>query len=228
MALKTKLAAATAVAAAFSLLAAPAEAVDLPKPRSAQVFDADALNAQNHRDWDDDWDDDDIDTGDVIAGVAVLGAIAAIFATSHRQNQQQQRYPVPEHYPDDAGYRAPVPRDRYESGSISGAVDACVNEVERRGDRIGSVDSANRDGEGWYVSGNLEGGSMYWCRLDSTGRVSEVGGSGIGYADPADDQQYDDDYYARAREDQLSEQSQESYPGDDGRYQTAQAPDFEQ
>ena len=97
----------------------------------------------------------------------------------------------------------------------------------RRGDRIGSVDSANRDGEGWYVSGQLEGGSMYWCRLDSYGQVSEVGGSGVGYADPAGDQ-YDDDYYARAREGQISQQSEDPYPDDDGRYQTAQAPDFEQ
>ena len=202
-----KLAAATAVAAALSLCAVPV-----------------AAEARDHH-----WhhDDDDIDSGDVIAGVAVLGAIAAIFASSSHRNQQQ-RYPEPVPYPDNAGYQAPLPRDRYEAGTISGAVDACVNEVERRGDRIGSVDSANRDGEGWYVSGNLEGGSMYWCRLDSAGRVSEVGGSGIGYADPADDQQYDDDYYARAREDQISQQSEESYPDDDGRYQTAQAPDFEQ
>ena len=45
--IKHKLAAATAVAAAFSLLATPAAAVELPRlAASAQTYDADALNAE--------------------------------------------------------------------------------------------------------------------------------------------------------------------------------------
>jgi hypothetical protein len=79
MALTTnKLAAATAVAAALSMLAAPLAAADFPRPAAVEAYDGNAGNVRNHRDrddwddYDDDWDDDDdIDTGDVIAGVLV-------------------------------------------------------------------------------------------------------------------------------------------------------------
>ena len=67
---------ATAVAAAFSLLATPAAAVELPRPVAVQAHDGDALNPERHRRWR--RDRDDIDAGDVVAGVVILGAIAAI------------------------------------------------------------------------------------------------------------------------------------------------------
>ena len=63
------------------------------------------------------------------------------------------------------------------------------------------VEGATRDGYGWRVSGELESGSAYWCTIDNNGQVSGVGGSGWGYAEPVEDGQYDDDYYARARDD---------------------------
>ena len=95
MALTThKLAAATAVAAAFSMLAAPAAAIDLPRPVAAQAYDGDALNAERHRRWR--RDRNDIDAGDVVAGVVILGAIAAIAGAA---KNRRDRGPYEERYP---------------------------------------------------------------------------------------------------------------------------------
>jgi len=224
MAHKTRpLAAATAVAAAFSLLATPVAAAELPRPAHAVAFDATALNVQRHDDWDDDWDDDDIDTGDVIAGVAVLGALAAIFWSSGKNRQQE-----PYRYPDDANYRYPEQQQRSQSG-LAGAVDACVAVVERDGNSVGSVESASRDGDGWRVSGSLDDGARYACRVERDGQVSDIniGGYGVNYEEPADEQ-YGDDYYTTARKQQRDAELEEGVYGDDSgyEYETAEASNF--
>lgn len=196
--IKHKLAAATAVAAAFSLAATPAAAVELPRLAGQQVAKAGTLDAENrghrghrgHRDW-----DDDIDAGDVLAGILILGGIAAIASAAGKNREQS--YPEPEAYPDDAGYQAPAAGGY--NGGMAQAVDSCVAELEQSGERIATVDSASRDADGWRVSGELDGGAGYWCRIDNAGRISGVGGSGSAYAEPVADGQYDDDYYARAR-----------------------------
>lgn len=234
MALTThKLAAATAVAAAFSLLATPAAAVDLPRPVAAQAYDGDALNAERHRRWR--RDRNDIDAGDVVAGVVILGAIAAIAgaAKSRRDRERyEERYPRPG---EDYGYRTPGDYERSDSRGIDRAVDMCVGEVERalrqaqgERERVGSVDSATRSGEGWHISGELENGSTYSCTIGNDGRISDVfvGDRGTVYEGAADGQ-WDDDTYARAREDQGGAEPADG-DLDDGRYETAQAPDFAQ
>jgi hypothetical protein len=218
---------ATAVAAAFSLLAVPAAAVDLPRPATAQAYDGEALNAERHRRWR--HDRNDIDTGDVVAGVVILGAIAAIAGAANNRrdrNRYEGRYPRPN---DDYGYRTPGGYERSDSRGIDRAVDMCVDEVERGQARVGSVDSATRSGDGWHISGELENGAPYSCTIDSDGRIDDVdlGSSGYGSApgQAAGDAEYDDDYYSRAREDQSSA---EPHPDSDGRYETARAPDFAQ
>ena len=233
MALTThKLAAATAVAAAFSLLAPPAAAVDLPRPAAAQAYDGDALNAERHRRWR--RDRNDIDAGDVVAGVVILGAIAAIAgAAKNRRDREryEERYPRPG---EDYGYRTPGGYERSDSRGIDRAVDMCVGEVERalrqaQGERVGSVDSATRSGEGWHISGELENGSTYSCTIGNDGRISDVDLGSYGYgsvpAEATPDGEYGDDYYSRARENQRS--AEPAVEGD-GRYETAQAPDFAQ
>jgi len=231
MALTThKLAAATAVAAAFSLLATPAAAADLPRPVAAQAYDGDALNAERHRRWR--RDRNDIDAGDVVAGVVILGAIAAIAgaAKSRRDRERyEERYPRPG---EDYGYRTPGEYERSDSRGIDRAVDMCVGEVERSEGRVGSVDSATRSGEGWHISGELEGGSTYSCTIDNDGRISDVNlgsyGHGTAPAEAVEDGEYGDDYYSRARENQRSAEPAVDGDLDDGRYETAQAPDFVQ
>jgi hypothetical protein len=213
-----KLAAATAVAAAFSMVATPAWAAELPRaPGQVQTWDADALNVEGrgrhggHRGHhDDDWD---IDGGDVLTGVLILGGLAAIagIAGSGKNRERsypEASYPEPEPYRGDAGYQAP--QTGYRSGGMSAAVDTCVAEVEAGRGRVGSVDRASRAGEGWYVAGELEGGADYACWTDGAGRVTniEAGEYGADYEAPADEaapyttvqkQAVDDDRYALAQ-----------------------------
>jgi len=213
MALRTKLAAATSLAAAFSMLAAtPADARE-------------RWGRWGHRDR--------VDAGDVIAGVLVLGTIAAI-ANSAKNNRERERtegYPVP--YPrDDERYRYRTPEGygRNESRGMDRAADICAAEVERQAGRVGSVDGVNRNADGWQVSGELENGRAYSCWIGNDGRVSDVDVSdSAAYQDRADGQWSDEDY-ARAREAQeaVPAQPQDSSQdgGDDGRYTLSQAPDF--
>jgi len=218
MTLRTnKFAAATTVAAAFCLLATPAVAVDLPRPATAKVYDGDALDVQRdrrgrrHR-------DNDIDAGDVVAGVLVLGAIAAIAgaAKSSRNRDSEryeQRYPIPD---DNAGYRTQGAAERADSRGLGNAVDICVGEIERGQGGVGSVDAASRSAQGWHVSGALESGAPFSCSIGNDGRVSDiaVGAYEAGYEAPAAGEWSDDDY-ARAR------QSQQNVV--DGGYEVAKA-----
>ena len=226
-----KLAAATAVAAAFSMLATPVAAVELPRPATVDAYDGDAGNAERHRRW---RHDNDIDAGDVVAGVVILGAIAAIAGAANNRNRQryEQRYPVPN---EDYGYRTPGGYRGADSRGIDRAVDMCVGEVERGSERVGTVDSATRSGDGWNVSGQLESGAPYSCTVGNDGRIGDVyvGDRGVTYV-PGTEGQWDDEYYAEARagQDAADPTPDEDFGdedlGDDGRYETAQAPDFAQ
>lgn len=208
MALKTDTwAAATAVAAAFSLLATPAAAVELPKPAAVKAYDGDGWNAE--RDRRRRWDRgryrhrNGIDAGDVVAGVLVIGAIAAI-AGAAKQRNERERYD--ERYPrrDDYGYRTPGDYERRDSRGIDNAVDICVSEAERGSDRVGSVDSATRTAEGWRVSGELENGAPWSCAIGNDGRISDMNlgthGYGTAPAERVEDGQWSDEAYSRARE----------------------------
>ena len=221
-----KLAATAAVAAVLSMLATPAAAVDLPRPATVDVHDGDALNAERHRRWR--RDRNDIDTGDVVAGVLVIGAIAAIAGAARNRDRDryERRYPDPD---EDYGYRTPDRYDRADGRGMDRAVDMCVDEVEQGRERVGSVDSATRSADGWQVSGVLESGAGYSCRIGNDGRSVDVNLGSYGYgtapAEAVEDGQYDDDYYTRARE---TQRTAEPYQEDDGRYETARAPDFAQ
>lgn len=173
--IKRKLSAATAVAAAFSLAATPAGAVELPRLADAPpAWDAGALDVENRRHRghrDDDWD---IDGDDILAGVLVLGGIAAISAIANSGRNRERSHPDPEPYPEDAGYQPPTREDRYRAGGMAEAVEVCVAEVEAGRGPVGSVDRASRSGEGWYVAGELDGGTAYACWIDGAGRVTDI------------------------------------------------------
>ena len=201
-------------------------AVDLPRPAAVDVHDGDAVNAERHRRW---GHDNDIDAGDVVAGVVILGAIAAIAGAARNRNREryEQRYPPPD---EDYGYRTPGGYERADSRGIDRAVDMCVGEVERGSERVGTVDSATRSVDGWNVSGQLESGAPYSCTVGSDGRISDiyVGDRGVTYV-PGTEGQYDDEYYTQARASQGSyEPGVDEDLADDGRYAAAQAPDFAQ
>ena len=162
--------------------------------------------AWNDRGWHDrGWDrrhrDNGVSAGDVIAGVAVIGAIAAIAGVFDGGNDRENE-PVPVRYPegDTRGYVAGT------GSGLDSAVDICIAEIEASGPRISGVDSANRTADGWFVSGAMESGAPFTCRIGNDGRVAdvEIGDNGTPvdggyYGASVDDQQYDDATYYRAR-----------------------------
>ena len=116
-----------------------------------------------------------IDAGDVVAGVLVIGAIAAIAgaASNNRDRRREQVETVPRR--DNVRYRDDRRSDsRSDSRGIDSAVDMCVEQVERGNTRVDSVDNASRAADGWRVSGALRDGEGWSCWIDNDGRVRSV------------------------------------------------------
>jgi hypothetical protein len=202
-----------------------------PAPTVAAVPEglrAEANNSRRYRDWDRGryrrHRDRGIGAGEVIAGVAVLGAIAALAGAfdgdGDRDRDRPRRVPIDARRDEDTQNRG-----------LSRAVDICVAEVEGRGERVVRIDGATRDAAGWLVEGAVEsagqGEEGFSCRIGNDGRIEAVdrgrgavryqaalpGGAGAqypdavyariragqsaGYAAP-DDQGYDADPYVPA------------------------------
>ena len=154
--------------------------------------------------------DDGIDAGDIFAGILVLGGIAAIASAVSKDREEPRRYPA------DGGYRD---RDASRGSGLGRAADMCVAEVERRRGRVASVDNAARDASGWTVSGEIESGEAFVCRIGDDGRIEGVEIS-PGYSPlarpSAQDGQYDDAVYARIRADQAYASSGLEQPAEAG------------
>jgi hypothetical protein len=140
----------------------------------------------NHRNWGG-WGRhrDRIDTGDVLAGILILGGIAAVASAASNANKTKQRdrdYRYPDN--DDSqrersgGYvdddRDDHPEGRESDTGIDGAIDRCMDEVSRGSTRIDEVDSVNRDGDGWRVQGRTSGGGQFTCAIDGDGRIRNI------------------------------------------------------
>lgn len=213
----TKLSAAPALLAAFSMTAIPAQAAELPAPVSRaaeQVAPAWAPgddNADSHRRYRY-RRHRGIDGGDVLAGVLILGGIAAIAGAAKgsrdRDARRDSRYPQP--------YRGDY---RYDDGrGIDRAVSMCVREVERNV-RVETVDNVNRDARGWNVNGSLYNGQGFSCSIGEDGRIEAIdyGTGATGYSAAPDDyqagtdRQHNDDVYAAARA--RNSGGQPAYPG---------------
>lgn len=208
-----RLTAATAVAAAFCMTAASASAVELPRPAgpaAAQAYDADANSAENRR-----WRHrhrDGIDGGDILAGVLILGGIAAV--ASAVENNNDRDYPPPPPPPPggyEGGYdsRGGVSRD-YGSSGLDRAADICADAVERTMEPVDRIESVRRGPTGWEVEGTLRDGSGFGCTIGNDGRIEDVrtdgAYSGAAYReggnpdeaygeDPYRDESYDDAPY---------------------------------
>ena len=165
---KSRLAAVLASAAALSLSATPA---------AAQGWGWGG-NWGGHRHH------DHIDAGDVIAGVLIIGGIAAI-ASAASKNKRDRR---------DEDYRPDYPRDRQggytgndndqqwqQNGSVDSAVNRCSNEVSRGSGRKVSVETINRDGDGWRVEGRTGEGGNFTCSVDASGQIRNVQVDGRAY-----------------------------------------------
>jgi len=60
------------------------------------------------------------------------------------------------------------------AGSTDGAVDVCVNELERGERVVDTVEGVNRDAEGWRVDGRLRDGRSFSCTADAASRVRRL------------------------------------------------------
>jgi hypothetical protein len=178
-----RFAAATAIAVVFSMTAASASATELARPHapvSVQAYDADANTAENRR-----WrrhhrHGGGIDGGDILAGVLILGGIAAIASAADNDRDREYRdYPPPPtrgEYEERYDYRdAPQPYQGSESSTGLGrAADICTDAIERTIDPVGSVDSVRRGAAGWDVDGTLRDGSPFSCSIGSDGQIRDI------------------------------------------------------
>jgi hypothetical protein len=133
---------------------------------------------------------DRVDAGDVIAGIFLIGAIAAIAdgASKSKQRERRERDEDYRYEPQrsEQDYRA-VPDDGNapqwtpgSNGFEARAVDACSWAAEGEvGDqaRVGQIDSVVREGDGWQVTGNVAAPETmprdFTCTF-SNGRVSAI------------------------------------------------------
>jgi hypothetical protein len=121
--------------------------------------------------------------GEVLAGVAIVGGIAAIAAASsnNRRNRTRDVVVVDRDRPPvnqrDFDRRAVTGSQR--SGGIDVAVDRCLARVQRDL-RVDSVEVAERTAQGWMVGGVLFDGSDFQCRIDNDGRDINVDYFGMG------------------------------------------------
>ena len=223
MAHTSKFAAIAGMAAAFSMASTPAFAAEIPQvPAAAMnapvfapgVFEAEDVNADGYRRYRHyrgyrgyrGYRRNRVRTGDVLAGVLILGGIAAI-ASAASNNKKNNRYDDSDYRNDNRRYRDSDYRNRrgdarYNgSRGIDGAVNQCVSEIERDV-RVDTVDSVDRTGEGWRVTGAIFNGDRFTCQIGPDGRVENIN-YGARYSrsasyTPAKDHQHNDDRYAAA------------------------------
>ncbi|HSQ97037.1 MAG TPA: hypothetical protein VLM18_13210 [Croceibacterium sp.] len=214
MAHRNRFAAASALAAAFSLAAMPVQAHD------------------HYRHW---HHHDGIDGGDVLAGALILGGIAAIAsAASHQDREDREPAAPPAVLQDRQGYSY---RGAERDTGLDRAADICADAVERGPDRVDSVDNVARDRDGWAVTGTLESGAGFTCRIGNDGQVrgvnlgpvrTEAPGPQVG--DEAVQHQPDHESPPPVVDNRpvWRGDTAQPQPQDDGRYDTSSAPDFGQ
>ena len=195
--------------AAAAMASTPVAAADLPvsAARGQQphvtVFKSDDVNADSYRRY---RHRDRVDAGDVLAGVLIIGGIAAI--ASAASNSSRNRGYRDDRYRNDYRYRTSDDSYRYRRGDnrsnagsgIDNAVNLCVGAIERDV-RVASVDGVDRNAAGWLVTGTIYNGDGFSCRIDGNGRVDGISfgrGGAVPYSGAAEDRQWDDDRYRAA------------------------------
>jgi hypothetical protein len=144
--------------------------------------------------------------GEVLAGVAIVGGIAAIAAAASNNRRNRDVVIVDRDRPRDwerrderVRYddRRPNPRSG-GAGGLDAAVNQCLATVERDV-RVNDVETVQRTAQGWLVAGSLFNGSGFECRIGNDGRIEAIDygvGGGFGAATGT---QWDDARYADAR-----------------------------
>lgn len=199
MALQSRFGSFAGLLAAASMATTPAFAAEMPSGMVVQTaqgsaafmtFDTTTYNGDTEiaewrrgwgrRGWRRGWRRRGIRGGDVLAGVLILGGIAAV-ASAANNNRRRERDVVIVERDRDRNYdrredRRDDRRNTRRSTGASGlenAVSQCVDRIEQD-IRVDSVDSVDRNGRGWLVTGALFNGSSFLCRIDNNGRIADI------------------------------------------------------
>ncbi len=136
--------------------------------------------------------DRDVDAGDVITGILIIGGIAAIASAASSENKRERerrereereardyRY---EPQADTRGYTQGDERPIYrESSGINAAIERCVGEIERGSSRVEEVETVGKQGNAWRIEGRMQGGESFACTIDRDLRIRSVSVGGEAY-----------------------------------------------
>lgn len=145
--------------------------------------------------------DRDIDAGDVLTGILIIGGIAAIASAAgdsekrRRERERDEREARDYRYEDRAApaadYRGDGQSDERpewrESGTSTGvgginaAIERCTSEIERGSARVEEVEAVKKQDDSWHIEGRMAGGEAFACTIDRDGRVSRVSVGGGAY-----------------------------------------------
>jgi hypothetical protein len=172
--------------------------MNMIKSRTASMFAATAALAMTAtpvfaQSWGGGWGrrHHDVDAGDVITGILILGGIAAVASAASNagnanRNRNRNRDYEDRDYQQNRDYRNDDRRNQraestgygrddrpawQEGRGIDAAVNSCVGEIERGERRVANVDQVNRDGQGWQIAGQTNGGDPFACAVGSNGRI---------------------------------------------------------
>ncbi len=138
-------------------------------------------------DWGGDWGRhrNRVDVGDILTTVLIIGGIAAIAnaASKNKRDRREDDRRYPGDYPRERsnGYGNDNDQQWQQNGGVDSAVNRCANEVSRGSGRTATVDSINRDGDGWRVQGRTDEGRQFICSVDGNGRIRNVQVNGQAY-----------------------------------------------
>ncbi|MEL6529995.1 MAG: hypothetical protein AAFQ27_08525, partial [Pseudomonadota bacterium] len=194
MALQSRFGAFAGLLAAASMASTPAFASEMPSglitqsaPGSAAFmqFDSSTYDSETdisewrrgwgRRGWRRGWRRHrrGVRAGDVLAGVLILGGIAAVANAANNNRRRERDVVIVDRDRDrDRNYdrrddRRDDRRTTRRSGGSTGlenAVSQCVDRIEQD-IRVDNVDSVDRTGQGWLVAGTLFNGSSFLCRI---------------------------------------------------------------
>lgn len=128
-----------------------------------------------------------IDGGDLLAGLLIIGGIAAIASAASKSkdrnaNREQDNRDQDIQYRDAPTQNFPDQNDGWRSNggqggyaqqatrNINDAVERCVDEASRRGE-VEEVYDASRNAGGYRVAGTLRGGDGFTCEISGQGGV---------------------------------------------------------
>lgn len=197
MALQSRFGAFAGLLAAASMATTPAFAAEMPSELIVQpaqgsaafvtfdssTYDSDTDIAEwrrgwGRRGWRRGWRRHrGVRAGDVLAGVLILGGIAAVASAANNNRRRERDVVIVERDRDRyEDRRRDDRRDNRRSSGASGlenAVSQCLDRIERDV-RVDNVDSVDRTGNGWLVAGSLFNGSSFTCRIGNDGRIADI------------------------------------------------------